>query len=318
MVRRPFTRARARRLRQRHRPPAGLGRGRLRVRRAGRGGAGRDARRARGRSGRGRRAAVRGRSGPAAGRRATPPSAQVAEARARLARLEAAQQRTGGDRGAGSAGAARAGDARPLDLPSWSGSSRSSARGVAAQAQLDTARANFNRDKAALEEVRRQIAVARLSAREEDIAGARQTLAAARGAPQIPPRPSSRGASSYRRSAARCSRSTTGRARWCRRDGRCCRSCRPATSSCASSWRRRCCRRSRSATRVEVTCDGCAPLMRARELHRALGRIHAAGDLQPRRAQQARVHGRGAAGKAGRPARRAAGAGRAQGREAKK
>jgi HlyD family secretion protein len=52
-------------------------------------------------------------------------------------------------------------------------------RGVAAQAHVDTARANFSRDKAALEEVRRQIAVGRLSAREEDIAGARQSLAAA-------------------------------------------------------------------------------------------------------------------------------------------
>src|SRR5947199_47289 len=44
-----------------------------------------------------------------------------------------------------------------------------------------------------------------------------------------------------------------------------------------------------------------------RELYRALGRIHAAGDLQPRRAQQAGVHGRGAHRYAGRPARRAAG-----------
>ena len=52
---------------------------------------------------------------------------------------------------------------------------------------------------------------------------------------------------------------------------------------------------------------------RARELHLALGRIHAAGDLQPGRALQARVHDRGAHGKAGRPARRPAGAGRAQG-----
>src|SRR5262249_10540536 len=43
------------------------------------------------------------------------------------------------------------------------------------------------------------------------------------------------------------------------------------------------------------------------ELHRARGRIHAAGDLQPRGAQQARVHDRGAyRGDAG-PARRAAG-----------
>ena len=54
-----------------------------------------------------------------------------------------------------------------------------SAKGVAAQAQLDTAKANFNRDKAALEEVRQQITVARLAAREEDIAASRQTLAAA-------------------------------------------------------------------------------------------------------------------------------------------
>ena len=53
------------------------------------------------------------------------------------------------------------------------------AKGIAAQAQLDIARANSNRDKAALEEVRRQITVAQLSSREEDIAAARQSLAAA-------------------------------------------------------------------------------------------------------------------------------------------
>src|SRR3954471_5343920 len=44
-----------------------------------------------------------------------------------------------------------------------------------------------------------------------------------------------------------------------------------------------------------------------RELHRALGRIHATGDLQSRRTQQTRVHDRGAHRYAGRPARRAAG-----------
>src|SRR5881394_2507566 len=44
-----------------------------------------------------------------------------------------------------------------------------------------------------------------------------------------------------------------------------------------------------------------------RELHRAVGRIHPAGDLQPRGAQQARVYGRGAHRCAGRIARRAAG-----------
>ena len=53
------------------------------------------------------------------------------------------------------------------------------AKGVGAQAQLDIAKANFNRDKAALEEVRRQITVAHLPSREEDIAAARQSLAAA-------------------------------------------------------------------------------------------------------------------------------------------
>ena len=52
-------------------------------------------------------------------------------------------------------------------------------RGAGTQAALDTAKSNFNRDKAALDEVRRQIAVGRLSAREEDIAAARQALTAA-------------------------------------------------------------------------------------------------------------------------------------------
>jgi HlyD family secretion protein len=53
------------------------------------------------------------------------------------------------------------------------------AKGVGTQAALDTAKANFNRDRAALDEVRRQITVAQMSSREEDIAAARQTLAAA-------------------------------------------------------------------------------------------------------------------------------------------
>ncbi len=52
-------------------------------------------------------------------------------------------------------------------------------RGAGTQAALDTAKSNFNRDKAALDQVSQQITVARLSAREEDIAAARQALAAA-------------------------------------------------------------------------------------------------------------------------------------------
>ena len=104
-------------------------------------------------------------------------AAQVAEARARLARLEAAQQRKE-EVAVLEAQEQRARSLSRSPPPNSSGSSRCPP-GVAAQAQLDTARANFNRDKAALEEVRRQITVARLSAREEDIAAARQTLAAA-------------------------------------------------------------------------------------------------------------------------------------------
>ena len=52
-------------------------------------------------------------------------------------------------------------------------------KGTSAQAQFDIAQANSNRDKAALEEVRRQITVARMASRDEDIAAARQSLAAA-------------------------------------------------------------------------------------------------------------------------------------------
>ena len=50
---------------------------------------------------------------------------------------------------------------------------------------------------------------------------------------------------------------------------------------------------------------------RAGELHLAHGRVHAAGDLQPRGAHQARVPDRGAPEHAGRPARRPAGRRRA-------
>ena len=103
--------------------------------------------------------------------------AQVAEARARLARLEAAQQRTE-EIAVLEAQEKRAQAMLVLSTAELQRQQSLSERGVAAQAQLDTAKANFNRDTAALEEVRRQIAVARLSAREEDIAGARQTLAA--------------------------------------------------------------------------------------------------------------------------------------------
>src|SRR4051794_5637819 len=105
-------------------------------------------------------------------------SAQVAEARARLARLEAAQQRKE-EIAVMEAQEQRATAMLQLSTSEYDRQQQLSAKGAGTQAALDTARANFNRDKAALEEIRRQMAVGRLSAREEDIAAARQTLAAA-------------------------------------------------------------------------------------------------------------------------------------------
>jgi HlyD family secretion protein len=105
-------------------------------------------------------------------------TASVAEAKARLARLEAAQQRkeevavleAQEHRVEASLALTSAELERQLAL---------SAKGITTQANLDTAKANANRDRAQLEEVRQQIAVARMAARDEDIAAARQALAAA-------------------------------------------------------------------------------------------------------------------------------------------
>ncbi|MGB9365822.1 MAG: HlyD family efflux transporter periplasmic adaptor subunit [Xanthobacteraceae bacterium] len=105
-------------------------------------------------------------------------SAQVAEARARLQRLEAAQQRNE-EIAVLEAQEKRAEAMLQLSTTEFDRQQQLTARNAGTQAALDTAKANFNRDKAALEEVRRHIAVARLSARDEDIAAARQTLAAA-------------------------------------------------------------------------------------------------------------------------------------------
>jgi HlyD family secretion protein len=105
-------------------------------------------------------------------------SAQVAEARARLQRLEAAQQRKE-EIMVLRAQENRAEAMLQLSTAEFERQQQLSAKGAGTQAALDTARANFNRDKAALDEVRRQITVAQMSSREEDIAAARQTLAAA-------------------------------------------------------------------------------------------------------------------------------------------
>jgi HlyD family secretion protein len=105
-------------------------------------------------------------------------SAQVAEARARLARLETSQQRKE-EVAVLQAQEKRAESAVALSTADLDRQQQLAAKGIAATAQLDIAKANSNRDKAALEEVRRQITVAQMASRDEDIAAARQSLAAA-------------------------------------------------------------------------------------------------------------------------------------------
>ena len=105
-------------------------------------------------------------------------TAQAAEARARLSRLEAAQQRIE-EIAVLEAQEKRAEAMLQLSTAELERQQSLAAKQIASQAQFDTAKANFARDKSALDEVKRNIAVARLSAREEDIAAARQTLAAA-------------------------------------------------------------------------------------------------------------------------------------------
>jgi HlyD family secretion protein len=106
-------------------------------------------------------------------------AAQVAEARARLARLESAQQRKE-EVAVLEAQEKRAESAVALSTSELERVQTLYSRGgIASQAQLDIAKANAGRDRAALEEVRRQITVARMASRDEDIAAARQSLVAA-------------------------------------------------------------------------------------------------------------------------------------------
>ena len=105
-------------------------------------------------------------------------AAQVAEARARLARLESAQQRRE-EVAVLEAQEKRAQSAVALSTAELERQQILFAKNIASQSQLDIAKANSARDQAAPEEVRRQITVARMSSREEDIAAARQSLAAA-------------------------------------------------------------------------------------------------------------------------------------------
>lgn len=104
--------------------------------------------------------------------------AAVAEAKARLARLEAAQQRDA-EIAVLEAQERRAEAALALSSAELERQLALARKNIASEAQLDTAKANASRDRAALAEVRGQIAVARMPAREEDIAAARNALAAA-------------------------------------------------------------------------------------------------------------------------------------------
>ena len=240
-------------------------------------------------------------------------TAQVAEARERLRRLEAPQQRTE-EIAVMEAQEKRAEAMLQLSTSELDRQKQLTARAVGTQAALDTAKANFNRDKAALEEVRRQITVARLSAREEDIAAARQSLAAAEA------RKSSAETKLARRKLVSPVSGAVQQIYY--RPGEMVPAGRPVLSILPPGNIKvrffvgePLLPKVALGDAVEVTCDGCAkPIAAQRELHRAFGRIHAAGDLQPRGAQQARVHDRGAHRDAGRPARRPAGERRLTGR----
>ena len=104
--------------------------------------------------------------------------AALDEAKARLARAEAAQQRPE-EIAVLEAQEARAKAAIEQSKPEFARAQDLVNRGVTASKSLEQARAAFNRDTAALAEVQRQIEVARLRSRSEDIAAAKEVVAAA-------------------------------------------------------------------------------------------------------------------------------------------
>ena len=97
------------------------------------------------------------------------------EARARLAKAEAAQQRPE-EVAVLQAQEARAQAALENSQPELERTRKLVERGIAAQSRLDQAKAAYDRDSAQLIEVRRQIEVARLKARSEDIEAAREIV----------------------------------------------------------------------------------------------------------------------------------------------
>jgi HlyD family secretion protein len=107
--------------------------------------------------------------------------AAVAEATARLARLEAMQQRPE-EIAVLEAQQRQAKAALDLSTAELARQRELVARNVAARARLEEAEANFQRDRSALEAVSQQVLNAQLPARDEDIAAARSGLAQQRSA----------------------------------------------------------------------------------------------------------------------------------------
>lgn len=105
--------------------------------------------------------------------------AALSEAEARLGRAEAAQQRPE-EISVLEAQRTRAEAALTQSKPELERAKDLVSRGISPQARLDAAKAAFARDEATLTEVNRQIAVARLKSRSEDIEAAKAVVEQAR------------------------------------------------------------------------------------------------------------------------------------------
>jgi HlyD family secretion protein len=101
--------------------------------------------------------------------------ATLDEAHARLAKAEAAQQRPE-EVAVLEAQEARAKAALANSLPEFERARMLVERGISAQSRLDQAKSAYDRDRAQLVEIQRQIDVARLKSRIEDIEAAREVV----------------------------------------------------------------------------------------------------------------------------------------------
>ena len=101
--------------------------------------------------------------------------AALDEAQARLAKAEAAQQRPE-EVAVLEAQEARAKAALANSVPEFERARMLVERGISAQSRLDQAKSAYDRDRAQLVEIQRQIEVARLKSRTEDIEAAREVV----------------------------------------------------------------------------------------------------------------------------------------------